>query len=285
MNIPLNIARSLNELMQGKLIPASSLKHTCVKAMLDDGVLRRLQQGKGKAQIIAPNATALKQYLFNRFGISSLNEYIEVLTAVEISRSDTVKVTGQSKLRSVRTFKGFMVQTCGPVPATLMEKNVNIQPLPGSCWFIHEPEQFKPAPHVTIVGVENGENFLQIQSQKQLFESVTPLFVSRYPQSNDLIKWLVNIPNHYLHFGDFDFKGIDIFLNEFHRHIPGRSSFFIPANIELLLQQFGNRNLYVSQAPHVQKRLPLKELNELLDLFHQYKKVLEQEALINHPGS
>ena len=45
------------------------------------------------------------------------------------------------------------------------------------------------------------------------------LFVCRYPQSNDLIKWLQSIPNRYLHFGDLDFAGINIYLNEFKKYL------------------------------------------------------------------
>lgn len=39
---------------------------------------------------------------------------------------------------------------------------------------------------MTVVGVENGENFCRIRSQKYLFGDNKVLFVSRYPQSADL---------------------------------------------------------------------------------------------------
>ena len=53
-----------------------------------------------------------------------------------------------------------------------------------------------------------------IRHQREFFESEIGsqrlLFVSRYPQSTDLRSWLQNIPNRYIHFGDFDLAGIHI---------------------------------------------------------------------------
>ena len=67
-----------------------------------------------------------------------------------------------------------------------------------------------------VVGVENGENFCRIRSQKYLFGDNKVLFVSRYPQSADLREWLIKIPNRYIHFGDFDLAGICIYQSEFY---------------------------------------------------------------------
>ena len=63
------------------------------------------------------------------------------------------------------------------------------------------------------------------------------LFVSRYPQSTDLRRWLCTISNHYLHFGDFDLAGIHIFLFDFQQYLgKERSSFLIPCDIESRLK-------------------------------------------------
>lgn len=75
------------------------------------------------------------------------------------------------------------------------------------------PDEFYIPSDVTVVGVENGENFCRIRSQKYLFGDNKVLFVSRYPQSADLREWLIKIPNRYIHFGDFDLVGI-VYINQ-----------------------------------------------------------------------
>src|SRR5690606_17515230 len=119
----------------------------------------------------------------------------------------------------------------------------------GTFKFIYEYEKFILSPDITIVGIENPSNFRHIDKQKYLFSDIKPLFVSRYPQnqSKDLIKWLQSIPNNYLHFGDFDFAGIGIYLNEFKKHLAEKASFFVPDNIEELLKESGNKKRYDEQ--------------------------------------
>lgn len=107
--------------------------------------------------------------------------------------------------------------------------------------------------------------------------------MSRYPQnqSKDLIKWLQYIPNHYLHFRYFDFSGLNIYYNEYKKHLQGKAQFFIPPAVEELLPSRGNRDLYNKQ--HLQ--FDEAQINEvgiinLLKIIRKYKKGLEQEVLI-----
>src|SRR5690625_4061911 len=75
--------------------------------------------------------------------------------------------------------------------------------------------------------MENARNFSQIHKQRYLFEEINPLFVSRYPQNQnqDFIRWIQQIPNTYLHFGDFDLAGISIYINEYKKHLGDKASF------------------------------------------------------------
>jgi len=148
--------------------------------------------------------------------------------------------------------------------------------------YIYDFEQFIPAAEIVIVGVENGENFRYIERQEKLFPLENTLFVSRYPQSGDLLRWLQTIPNRYLHFGDFDFAGINIYLNEFKPWIGSRASFFVPDGIEKLIQDYGSRELYDRQCQAAPQRSRLQEpqLEQLWDLISRHRKGLEQEVLI-----
>lgn len=136
---------------------------------------------------------------------------------------------------------------------------------------------------MTIVGVENSENFSQVSRQRHLFGGIHPLFVSRYPQSQgkDLIRWLQAIPNPYLHFGDFDFAGIGIYLHEYKRYLGSRASWFVPADVESMLINWGSRKLYdVQKINFDQGQVEETAIQQMIALMHQYKRGLEQEALI-----
>lgn len=133
------------------------------------------------------------------------------------------------------------------------------------------------------MGIENPENFRHIDKQQHLFTQIQPLFVSRYPQSSHLIKWLQGITNPYLHFGDFDFSGISMYQSEYKKHLLNRASFFVPPNLEVLLQQFGNKQLFSKQYnPQLHYTSTEENVQQVLELILNNKKVLEQEIFITH---
>ena len=81
-----------------------------------------------------------------------------------------------------------------------------------------------------------------------------------------------------MHFGDFDFAGLNIYVNEFKKHLHGKASFYLPTDIEEKLSAKGNRNNYNKQAIMF-NRTEIEEENvlTLLKLIEKYKKGLEQE--------
>ena len=165
----------------------------------------------------------------------------------------------------------------------LNNQKITIQPNEGTFTFIHDYDSFIPSEDITIVGVENSENFRYVEKQKKWFGHIKPLFVSRYPQDQhkDLIRWLQSIPNPYLHFGDFDFAGLNIYWNEFRTHLKEKASFFLPPEIEKLLSTRGNRDNYNKQA--IQFELNTVDEDNvlvLIRLIEKYRKGLEQEILI-----
>jgi len=280
MKIPIGIAQKLVQLMGGEVLPASQLKHRVIAKMLEDGVLQVRTIGRSKKQFFIADATHFSNYLKNNFGINDLPQYIYTLEN-EGTRADAILASSDSKTRRIRTFKGFLLNAYQAVPATLNGREYIIDSKAGAFTYIYDFEHFSLAPDITIVGVENAENFRFIEEQAYLFYSINPLFVSRYPQSNDLISWLKGIPNNYLHFGDFDFAGINIFKHEFQQYLGKRASFFIPENIERLIVEYGNRDLYDKQLKLETKQPLSRGIEHLKGLFHNHKKCLEQEILIN----
>lgn len=282
MRIPVHIAEKLALLSEGKVLPAGSVRHALIEELVAEGIIVRT--GRIQKKLLLGDSAALHTFLFNKYGIKDLTLYIETNKKEAVKRSELVVTSGDSKLKKVRTFKGFLVNSYLPIHGLLNNQPFVISPQTGTFTFLHAFEHFMPDPEVTIVGVENSENFSCIEEQRYLFEKIKPLFVSRYPQSQsrDLIKWLQGIPNAYLHFGDFDPAGIAIYLNEVKKHLGERSSFFVPVNIEELFRNFGNAGRYDHQKANFNPE-EVKEAGvlKLLKLIHRYKKGVDQEVLID----
>lgn len=283
MTLPIAIAEKLFLLQQGEKIPSSKMKHPVIEMMLDNGILERQIIGRSRKLIFLRSSDRLNDFLHNHLGINNLQDYISVYYRQDASRSDYIAVSSDSKLRKVRTFKGFLVNSYSPIQGTLNREPITIHPMAGSFQFIYDFENFSVDEKVTVVGVENPENFRHIHKQKHLFGERAPLFVCRYPQNQnkDLIRWLQSIPNPYLHFGDFDFAGISIYLNEYKKRLGNRATFFVPGNVGDLLRKFGNKELYDYQIGHLGTTITDEvKLNRLIAMLNQCKKGLEQEIFI-----
>lgn len=281
MKIPVHIAEKLFQLLQGGTIPSSLAKHSLIDDLVLEGIIER--KGRIKKFLLLSDSQALLTYLQNICSINDIQHYIQVTKLENVLRSDLVTASSDSKLIKIRTFKGFLINCYSPIQATLNGKQVTLNPIGGTFQFIYDFENFNLPSDITIVGIENPENYRHIDQQKYLFRDIEPLFVSRYPQnqSKDLIKWLKSIPNNYLHFGDFDFAGIGIYLNEFKKHLAERTSFFVPENIDKLIADNGNKKRYDEQKINFDvKSIGEDKLLQLIDTIHKYRKGLDQEILI-----
>ena len=278
MKLPVSIAEKLIAMQNGERIPFSKVKHSAIVAMLENGILKKQIQGRSKTLVYLTSRDGLTAYLKNHFGINSLENYVDILQRTDLSRADAIDISSNSKVKSIRTFKGFMVNCFHPVDGILNNRPIIIAPQEGTFTFIYDFENFSLSVNTTIIGIENPENFRHIQKQKKLFENIQPLFVSRYPQNKDLVRWLQTISNKYIHFGDFDFAGLNIYFNEYKKHLKGRATFFLPPNIEQLLSSKGNRDNYNKQSILFDPK-DVKEENILIliGLIEKYKKGLEQE--------
>lgn len=250
--------------------------------LLEESLL--LVEAHGSRRIVhCPNPEALLRYLKNRLKID-LKMHVQNLLDGNLSRADGAKAGANSKLYGARSLTGFLVNVLAPITATLDGIPWTIEPQCGRCPFVHSFLQFTLPEDVTVVGVENAESFFQIQAQRYLFENITPIFVLRFANSSDIVRWLQRIPNDYVHFGDFDFSGMRLYLSEFKQKLGTRARFLVPSAVEALLHSHGNRNLYDIQR---QYRPGLEMLNEpdmqqLLKWIDDAQAGLEQEIFITH---
>ncbi len=277
------ISASIQALMAGEQVAGSKLNGNLLSELIAEGLLLVIARGSRKSYR-ARDIEALKRYLIDK------DESFRMLEAnAADSRASMAAETGNSKLVSVRSCPGFPINSYEPIECSLHGKPFMVNPQEGSFLFVTDWETFVIPEEVIVMGIENMENFGMIRQQRSFFEDYLKvhgmsgkiLFVSRYPQSLDLRKWLTSIPNHYIHFGDYDLAGINIFLSEFQQYIgKDRSSFLILDDIELRLKS-GSKSRYDEQYNRFKDmKSDSQEIQHLIELIHQERKGYDQEGYI-----
>lgn len=277
------LSASIQALLAGELVAGSRLNSKLLDELLAEGLLLVVSRGSRKSYR-ARDMEALKRFLIDkdeRYRLLEVN--------ASDSRATMAAETGNSKLVMIRSCPGFPVNSYEPIECFLDENPFVVNPQEGNFLFVSDWKKFAIPEDVVVMGVENMENFRMIRKQRTFFEkylhnhdfSDKVLFVSRYPQSTDLRKWLCSIPNHYLHFGDFDLAGINIFLFEFQQYLgKERSSYLIPDDIESRLKS-GSRKRYDEQYYRFKDiKSDACELQQLIDLIHHERKAYDQEGYI-----
>ena len=279
------ISASIQALLAGEQVAGSRLNSKLLDELSAEGLLLVIPRGSRKSYR-ARDMEALKRFLIDK----DEDESFRIIEAnASDSRATMAAETGNSKLVMVRSCPGFPVNSYERVECFLGGDSFPVNPQEGSFLFVSDWKKFTIPEDVVVIGVENMENFRMIRRQRRFFEeylhthglSDKVLFVSRYPQSTDLRRWLCTIPNHYLHFGDFDLAGINIFLFEFQQYLgKERSSYLIPTDIESRLKS-GSRKRYDEQYYRFKDiKSDACELQQLIDLIHHERKTYDQEGYI-----
>lgn len=284
MKITIALIDKLIRLRNRESLPASQLKGEWVKDLVREGVLISTSHGSRRT-LFAPNAETLCKALASvdeRFIDMKLLR--EILLSENTLRSQQTSSTGNSKLVMTRSCPGFPINSYEPISCTLNDREFVVNPQEGSFLFMTDWQSFFIPDDVVVVGIENMENFRMVRQQRELFEQCIGnnrlMFVSRYPQSIDLRSWLQTIPNHYIHFGDFDLAGINIFLTEYNAYLGNRSSFLIPSDIERRLAK-GTIERYNDQYQKykgIKSNIP--EIQHLIDIINRYHRCYDQEGYI-----
>lgn len=277
------ISASIQALISGEQVAGSRLSSKLLNELMAEGLLLVVTRGSRKSYR-ARDVEALKRYLIDKD-----ENYRMLDVSSSVSRASMAAETGNSKLLTVRSCPGFPINSYKPVLCSLRGDEFVINPTEGSFAFVDDWQHFVIPEDVVVVGVENMENFRMIRKQRTLFESVLGdkplLFVSRYPQSTDLRQWLQTIPNRYIHFGDFDLAGINIFLTEFQKYLGDRASFLIPPDIEQRLSQGSSVRYNAQYSKFHTLHCSDKNLQSLVELIHKYHRCYDQEGYIAKNGT
>jgi len=173
MKLLVSIAEKLILLQNGDKLPFSKLKHEVIRLMIDNGILKVQLQGRSKRLITISKKDLLAPFLFNHFGIDNLENFIVGYHRDDLSRAEAIDISSNSKLKSIRTFKGFLVNCYQPVECRLNNQPITIEPREGTFTFIYDFENFLPDPDITIVALRtpkisdkynNSKDYLRISS-------------------------------------------------------------------------------------------------------------------------
>lgn len=281
MKLSAKLLENLISLSSGNTLSASLLNGEIYEQMRNDGILIAITHGSRKSYRVA-NPNMCRDYLENKFNIRNLEQSLEILQQENPDRAAQVAVTGDSKFKKIRTFTGFLVNTIQPIATKINGRDFTISPVEGTFTFVSDYQSFIIDDDVIIVGIENAENFRHLSRQKHLFPFEKSLFVCRYPQnqSKDFINWMLQNSNQYYHFGDFDVAGLNIFVNEYKKHLGNRAKLFVPNDIEKFFELYGNRELFYNQKINFDINSQDDTVKNIYNLINKYQKGLEQEALI-----
>lgn len=279
MNITIEQAKLLKELSEGKKVPLSRLKARIFQQLIQEQVLLRQKESHGW-NIYTDHPQSLLNYLYNHYIRCTLDEYIERGQAAP-SRSNNIRMSGDSKLKETELWQGFYFKVSEPIHAQWQGKPLTLLPYPeGIPVFMPQPETLSLPEEVTVVMIENSENFLKIETQLPLFQGLKCFFVSFYPreQHSYFIEWLQKQPNNYVHYGDFDFAGIHIYQSQYKKYVSGESRYLVPSGLLPLFRRYGKRALYNNQFS-LQALIKADEpgISELLEIIKREHKGLEQE--------
>lgn len=135
--------------------------------------------------------------------------------------------------------------------------------------------------NILVVVVENFENLIFWENQLNYFQKENILFIFRNKMMLEFIK---GIKNRIIYFGDFDLAGINIFQTQVLKR-NANIKFFIPNNIENLIEEYGSRELFSKQF-NKYKNIRSKDDNmqNLINLIIKHQKGLEQEFFIKNKG-
>lgn len=286
MNWTAGTIKRIMTLREGETVPSSALKGDWVDELLELHILGCQVNGSRRKYVVR-DREGFDAYLVQLDSrLSDLEGLLAILADKQPDRAQMAAVGGNSKTRLVAASTGFLMKCFSPIGCSLGDEPYELNLPPGLAWFVEDSKGLRIPADVLVVGLENMESFQRLGEYKEWFEPWLSaderriLFVIGFPGRKALVNWLKTIPNRYLHFGDFDLSGIQIFEGNFRKVLGDRATFLIPDDVEERIRM-GSQERYDkqwTQTRHLRSDLP--ELQRLIELIHRYKKGYDQEGYI-----
>ena len=200
------------------------------------------------------------------------------------SRDEIADNYSHTKRVESKSFNGLMVSVFDKLEVIYNEKKQYFYPLEGSGLFVHYTSKLQLDDDVIVVGVENPQVVWYINKYKHLFNKEKKylfLCISEYKTTYQY-KWLESFCGEYIHFGDFDLAGINIYLNAIVPKLKKAKShsFLIPDNIYEIIKEKNYMVDYSNQTRYLNITSKKdKDLQKLIEFIKNNKITLEQEKL------
>jgi len=210
--------------------------------------------------------------------IKDIDNYIEEILDKNVPRDKIQYTTKNTKSVTSHSLKGLYLSSLKNLDIKINDETVTIIPTNGLAYFCFYTEKIEIPKDTIIMGVENYQVVWFAKKYQAFFKEKNILFVARNAYMRE---WIETLENEYIHFGDYDLAGINIFINEIVPRLKKskKHSMFIPHNIEFLLKEYGNRGLFETQKKYLNLKVKEENVLNLKRIIEKYKKGLEQEAL------
>jgi len=277
----LNIIKELfakRTLRRGKNFMARAI----IKKLKNNGSLKieRLSAQRYKIDLVHEENIFrfFRNYGYKISSIEDIDTYIENVLDAHPSRDTLQKFTGSTKTKTSKSLKGLYLSSLTNLDIKINNQTVNIVPTNGLGYFCFHTQKIEVSKETIIVGVENYQVIWFAKKFKIFFDREPMLFVVR---NETMREWISDLENEYIHFGDYDLAGINIYLNEIVPRLKKckKYSMFIPENIEALIQKYGNNKLFEDQKCYKNLIVKDKKIATLKAIIMRHKRGLEQEGL------
>jgi len=254
-----------------------------VEPMFREGGLRRKQISKQRFEVSLINIDSFNLYINRKFNIEDLNGYLLNLQNPNVKRADMLTTSTDDKAITINPFNGVYIASYDDIDIFIDGKKTKLNTLNGTALFVSSACKLEISKELLVVGIENAENLHFIVKQIEYFSHIREKKIFVY-RNLFMLSWLETIENNYLHYGDFDFVGISIYKSQILPRVKADKRFFIPSNMEELLEQ-GQSDLYYKHYAYKNNILGIdEEIDALIALIEDYKKTVRQEFLIEYKG-
>ena len=163
MKITRSLIDKLIALSDGESLPACRLTGEWVDELVRDGILVSSSRGSKRSLKAVDRESFVKALarIDERFADlkKTRNLLMDDGSSGDALRASQAADSGNSKLKMRRSFPGFLVNSYEAIDAQLNGRSCVILPEEGSCVFVSDWERFVIPSDVTVVGIENPENF------------------------------------------------------------------------------------------------------------------------------
>jgi len=272
---------NLKTLIELGAITEKRFKNSDIVAKLKlNGAVTNSQKGSRKYINLAKEENIfllLKNHNYNINSIKEIDSYIENIFDKKSSRDTIQYFTNNTKTKSSKSMHGLYISSLQNIDITLDGNSIKILPNDGLGYFFFHTQKVEISEDTIIVGVENYQVVWFAKRYAKFFDKPNILFVVITPY---MLEWISDLENEYIHFGDYDLAGVNIYLNKVLPHILSKNySMFIPDNIEELIEKYGNSELYEKQKQYKNLNCDDIRVNDLVNTIRKFKKVIEQEGL------